>query len=273
MRLVGAGLLLVLCAAGSALLVPLAPSAQARAYASGTLTCLVGLGGVAAGAGALPGPHLVGHGASSAAAEPGDLAVDPLSGLFLFLIGAVAVAAGVYSIGYPPRRARSGTMVWSSRARDDLADRAGGAAAVRRRDAAGPGGRQRHHVPGPLGADGADVAGARARRAPAAPEVGQAGVWYAAMTHAGFVAILLGSGGRSRGRGRQLSPSPASGTAAAGPVAGHAGRWCSCWPSSGSAPRPGMVPLHVWLPRAHPEAPSHVSALMSAAMVNLGCTA
>ena len=30
------------------------------------------------------------------------------------------------------------------------------------------------------------------------------------------------------------------------------------------------MPLHVWLPRAHPEAPSHVSALMSAAMVNLG---
>ena len=30
------------------------------------------------------------------------------------------------------------------------------------------------------------------------------------------------------------------------------------------------MPLHAWLPRAHPEAPSPVSALMSAAMVNLG---
>ncbi len=30
------------------------------------------------------------------------------------------------------------------------------------------------------------------------------------------------------------------------------------------------MPLHVWLPRAHPEAPGPVSALMSAAMVNLG---
>ena len=30
------------------------------------------------------------------------------------------------------------------------------------------------------------------------------------------------------------------------------------------------MPLHVWLPRAHPAAPSHVSALMSAAMVKLG---
>jgi hydrogenase-4 component B len=30
------------------------------------------------------------------------------------------------------------------------------------------------------------------------------------------------------------------------------------------------VPLHTWLPRSHPEAPSHVSALMSAAMVTMG---
>jgi len=38
----------------------------------------------------------------------------------------------------------------------------------------------------------------------------------------------------------------------------------------GFATKAGLVPLHVWLPRAHPEAPSHVSAVMSAAMVKLG---
>ncbi len=38
----------------------------------------------------------------------------------------------------------------------------------------------------------------------------------------------------------------------------------------GFGSKAGMVPLHVWLPRAHPEAPSPVSALMSAAMVSLG---
>ncbi|MEX2205576.1 MAG: proton-conducting transporter membrane subunit [Myxococcota bacterium] len=32
----------------------------------------------------------------------------------------------------------------------------------------------------------------------------------------------------------------------------------------------GIVPLHVWLPEAHAAAPSHVSALMSGAMVKLG---
>jgi hydrogenase-4 component B len=31
-----------------------------------------------------------------------------------------------------------------------------------------------------------------------------------------------------------------------------------------------MIPLHVWLPRAHPVAPSHVSALMSGVMIKLG---
>jgi formate hydrogenlyase subunit 3/multisubunit Na+/H+ antiporter MnhD subunit len=32
----------------------------------------------------------------------------------------------------------------------------------------------------------------------------------------------------------------------------------------------GMVPLHVWLPDAHPVAPSHISALMSGAMIKMG---
>ena len=39
---------------------------------------------------------------------------------------------------------------------------------------------------------------------------------------------------------------------------------------AGFASKAGAVPLHVWLPRAHPEAPGPVSALMSGAMVNLG---
>ncbi len=32
----------------------------------------------------------------------------------------------------------------------------------------------------------------------------------------------------------------------------------------------GIVPLHVWLPDAHPVAPSHISALMSGAMIKMG---
>ena len=38
---------------------------------------------------------------------------------------------------------------------------------------------------------------------------------------------------------------------------------------TGFAAKAGVVPLHVWLPRAHPAAPSHVSALMSGVMLKV----
>jgi len=37
----------------------------------------------------------------------------------------------------------------------------------------------------------------------------------------------------------------------------------------GFAVKAGVIPLHVWLPRAHPAAPSHVSALMSGVMIKV----
>ncbi len=37
----------------------------------------------------------------------------------------------------------------------------------------------------------------------------------------------------------------------------------------GAGSKAGIVPLHVWLPLAHPEAPSHVSALMSGVMTKI----
>jgi formate hydrogenlyase subunit 3/multisubunit Na+/H+ antiporter MnhD subunit len=39
---------------------------------------------------------------------------------------------------------------------------------------------------------------------------------------------------------------------------------------AGFGTKAGIVPFHVWLPDAHPAAPSHVSALMSAVMVTMG---
>lgn len=38
---------------------------------------------------------------------------------------------------------------------------------------------------------------------------------------------------------------------------------------AGFALKAGLVPLHVWLPKAHPAAPSHVSALMSGVMLKI----
>jgi hydrogenase-4 component B len=38
----------------------------------------------------------------------------------------------------------------------------------------------------------------------------------------------------------------------------------------GFGAKAGLIPLHVWLPRAHPAAPSHASALMSGVMIKIG---
>ncbi len=39
---------------------------------------------------------------------------------------------------------------------------------------------------------------------------------------------------------------------------------------AGFGSKAGLIPFHVWLPRAHPAAPSHVSALMSGVMIKMG---
>jgi hydrogenase-4 component B len=94
-----------------------------------------------------------------------------------------------------------------------------------------------------------------------------AGGWYLAMTHVGLAFILtafvmlMPDGPTStfaelRVTALGLSPT-ARGFVFTLAVLGFGGK-------------AGLVPLHVWLPRAHPAAPSHVSALMSGVMVKLG---
>ena len=97
--------------------------------------------------------------------------------------------------------------------------------------------------------------------------VRSAGLWYAVLTQIGATAIGFGlvllavkSGGQGFDtiihHSSRLSPW-LRGTVFVAVLAGFASK-------------AGVVPLHVWLPKAHAEAPSAVSALMSAAMVNLG---
>jgi formate hydrogenlyase subunit 3/multisubunit Na+/H+ antiporter MnhD subunit len=182
------------------------------------------------------------------------VALDPLGGLFVTVTGAVALAAAVFGIGY---------------ARHGLDGRAAQAVVpvfvaamllVPAADSVGT-----FLVCWELMAvtSLAVVLAEHRRRA----EVGEAGLWYGVMTHLGFIAILIGllvfaahANGDSfaalRAAGAHLSPGMASLIFLATLV--------------GFAAKAGIAPLHAWLPRAHPEAPSHGSALMSAAMVNLG---
>jgi len=93
-----------------------------------------------------------------------------------------------------------------------------------------------------------------------------AGLWYAAMTHAGLAllmaAFILLAGGGS-GSFADLRAS-----SAALPPAVRNAAFVLFLLGFGS--KAGIVPLHIWLPRAHPAAPSHVSALMSGVMIKLG---
>jgi hydrogenase-4 component B len=95
------------------------------------------------------------------------------------------------------------------------------------------------------------------------PEVRSAALIYAVMTQLGFVAILVGlmvlSAAGGANRFADLSDVPEGVRTAVFLLT-----------VVGFGSKAGLVPLHAWLARAHPEAPSPVSALMSAAMVYLG---
>ena len=94
------------------------------------------------------------------------------------------------------------------------------------------------------------------------PEIRRAGFVYFLMAHVGAIAILLSFGVMQGGswqftfdamRSAQLAP----GWAAAAFLLAL----------FGFGAKAGIVPLHVWLPEAHPAAPSPVSALMSGVML------
>ena len=93
-------------------------------------------------------------------------------------------------------------------------------------------------------------------------EIRRAGFLYLLIAHVGAIAILLSFGVMQGGswqftfdamRGAQLTP-----------------QWAATaflLALFGFGAKAGLVPLHVWLPEAHPAAPSPVSALMSGVML------
>jgi formate hydrogenlyase subunit 3/multisubunit Na+/H+ antiporter MnhD subunit len=228
-----------------------------RAGVVGSGTAASGVAGAVAGGAALSGQ-------AWRSALPGllplsgvRLEVDALSGWFLLLVGGVAALVGVYAAGYA---GRSGTGASS---RTALAALPLFVAAMLAVPAAGS-------VSTLLLAwelmalfSLMLVTSEHARGS----AVRSAGRWYAVMTQAGFVVILLAMvwaaaacGGESFAAIRHAAPGLPG--AVRGGVFVLAG--------AGFTAKAGMVPAHPWLPRAHSEAPSHVSALMSAAMVSLG---
>ncbi|MFG2043871.1 proton-conducting transporter membrane subunit [Dactylosporangium sp. NPDC048998] len=242
----------VLAAAG--VLAALCAPARARPGLVGAATAGIGLAGLVAGVAALRGQAFTARLPGLLPLTGVQLGLDPLGGWFIAVTGGVLAVTALYGIGYAGHgHGPSGRAVQSALPVFALALLLVPAAAS---------------VPTLLvlwelmAATSLVLVLAEHR---ARPAVAEAGRWYAVLTHLGFVAILLGlvlyaahAGGDSFAdlRAAHLSPG----------VRGVV----FVLVLTGFGSKSGLVPLHVWLPRAHAEAPSPVSAMLSAAMVNLG---
>jgi formate hydrogenlyase subunit 3/multisubunit Na+/H+ antiporter MnhD subunit len=220
----------------------------------GGCTAALGIAGVVTGVAAVAGSRFDGYLPWLLPLAGVRIEVDALGGLFVAVAGAVTAAAAVYGIGYASHGHGP-----SGRGFQAVLPVFGWALLV----VPCAGSISTLLVAWELMAVASLllVLGEHGRR----PEVAPAGMWYAVMTQGGFVAILVGlvaaaaSAGTETFEGLRAAELPplTSGIVFVAVLAGFGSK-------------AGMVPLHVWLPRAHPEAPSQVSAMLSAAMVNLG---
>ena len=100
-------------------------------------------------------------------------------------------------------------------------------------------------------------------------EILPAGLLYFVMTHIGtmclFAAFIL-----LYGAAQSFDFSAIALAAAAGVIPQHILNTVFILMLIGFGMKAGIVPLHLWLPKAHSAAPSHVSALMSGVMIKLG---
>jgi formate hydrogenlyase subunit 3/multisubunit Na+/H+ antiporter MnhD subunit len=191
------------------------------------------------------------------ATEPVVLGLDPLSALFLALIGVLGAPAALFGLGY--LGGRHGSSPASARA---------------------------HAGVGLLLASLVLVVTARnglvflvaweAMTISAyllvvfdheSADVRAAGLCYLVASHIAYACILAFFAGLGHHAGSlDFAAMTASGASLSLPAA--AGLFALALVGFGT--KAGIVPFHVWLPRAHPAAPSHVSALMSGLLIKTG---
>jgi hydrogenase-4 component B len=179
-----------------------------------------------------------------------ELTLDPLGGLFLALIGFAAVPASVYAMGYPDAGGRGrfayvvfvvsmclvplAANVMTFVIAWELMSLASYFLVLHDRESA---------------------------------ESIRAAWIYAVMTHAGLACLLAGMLLLGADLGSLRFADWRSSAPALDPTTRNA---AFVLLALGFAGKAGVIPLHVWLPLAHPAAPSHVSALMSGVMIKLG---
>ena len=181
-----------------------------------------------------------------------DLRYDRLSGTFLIALGVVGAAASIYAIGYHGAgRSRFDTTAYVVFLAS-LAVVFGSASAFS------------FLFAWELMAISSAilVIGPRPARA-----VARSGYVYIAMTHVATAAIAVSFAIWSSAAG---SLDFASYPVAARSLDGPTRDLLFVLVLVGFGTKAGMMPVHIWLPRAHPVAPSHVSALMSGVMIKAG---
>jgi hydrogenase-4 component B len=99
------------------------------------------------------------------------------------------------------------------------------------------------------------------------PGTVRASVWYIAMTHAGFAALVAMFLLLSSGELTTSFTAMRQEAAALTPLTRDAVFLLALF---GFGAKAGIIPLHIWLPMAHPVAPSHVSALLSGVVIKMG---
>jgi formate hydrogenlyase subunit 3/multisubunit Na+/H+ antiporter MnhD subunit len=240
--------------AGLGVLAAVVTPARARSGLVGAATVGIGLAGLVAGLAALRGQSWQARLSDLLPLAGVRVAVDPLGGWFVAVTGGVLAVAGLYGVGYAGHRHGPG-------GRGVLAALPVFATALLLVPAAGS--VSTLLVLWELMAVASLVLVLAEHRA--RPAVAEAGWWYAALTQVGFVAILLGL---------VLYAAHVGGDSFAALRAADLPAWVGgvvfVLVFVGFGSKAGLVPLHVWLPRAHAEAPSPVSAMLSAGMVNVG---
>jgi hydrogenase-4 component B len=97
------------------------------------------------------------------------------------------------------------------------------------------------------------------------PEVREAGTLYLITTHVGTLALFAMFSLLKSATGAYLFPAAATLSAQSGLAAG-----IFVTALIGFGMKAGVMPLHVWLPSAHANAPSHISALLSGIVLKTG---
>ncbi len=253
MNLVSTGLVAMPVVAALAAVAAVSLPDRRRSAAAGTLSIALGLTAVITGAAAMSGS--VGAVRVEAPFLPAAalvLSPDRVGGLFIIVAGAVGALAAGFGIGYAHGPSASRTA-WAAYPVFVL-----GMALV---PAAGD--VVSFLLAWELMAVGSTVL--LVVEHAARGKVRSAALWYGVMTHLSFLLLLAGFAVLAAAAG-----STDLGAIARHGLGGGAASLAFCLLIAGFVTKAGAVPVHVWLPRAHPEAPSHVSAAMSAAMVKVG---